>query len=344
MRQTAQETVLVTGGSGFQAGYCILKLLSEGYKVKTTIRSLHKADHIREALRHAGASALENLSFHAADLTLDEGWEEATAGCDYVLHVASPFPAAQPKDENELIIPAREGTLRVLRAALQAGVKRVVMTSSFAAIGYSIDPANHVFTEEDWTDPSTAIPPYIKSKTLAERAAWDFIAQADGRMELTVINPVGIFGPVLSNDFTSSVEMIRQVLHGKLPVGPAQSFGVVDARDVADLHVIAMKHPAAKGERFIATSDGTLTFAEIGKMLYTNHQQLLMHTRKDANTDWVDTLFAALKENTQQTEGKPIQGKVISNNKARTMLDWRPRWKETVIMDTAESLLNFNLI
>jgi len=344
MRQTAEETVLVTGGSGFQAGYCILQLLNEGYRVKTTIRSIQKADRIREALVNAGASALERLSFHAADLTHDEGWEDATAGCDYVLHVASPFPVAQPEDENELIIPAREGTLRVLRAALHAGVKRVVMTSSFAAIGYSIDPTNHIFTEEDWTDPNTAIPPYIKSKTLAEKAAWDFIAQAGGKMELTVINPVGIFGPVLSDDFTSSIEMIRQILHGKLPAGQAQSFGVVDARDVASLHVIAMKHPAAGGQRFIATSDGTLTFTGIGKILYTQHQQLLMLAQEDASADWVETLLAAIKQDMQQTNGTPVRGKVISNEKARTILDWRPRWKETVIMDTAESLIKFNLV
>ncbi len=194
------------------------------------------------------------LSFAAADLTSDDGWAAATAGCDYVLHVASPFPPQQPKNEDDLIKPAREGTLRVLRAAAATGVRRVVVTSSFAAIGYSPKPSGASYDESDWTDVTGQLSPYTKSKTLAERAAWEFAAQHPGGPELTVINPVGIFGPVLGGDYASSVGIIQMLLDGKPPLLPKASFAIVDVRDVADLHVTAMVSPRAAGERFLAAA------------------------------------------------------------------------------------------
>ncbi len=189
------KTILVTGGSGFVGIHTILQLLQKGFHVHTTIRSLAKKDDIINALK-SGIEDVTRLRFFEADLTHDAGWDEAMKDVSYVLHVASPFPAQDPIDENELIIPARDGALRVLKAAQNAGVKRVVLTSSFAAVGYSINPKDHVFTEEDWTDVHVPLPAYIKSKTVAEKAAWDFIENNGSDLELTVINPVGIFGPV----------------------------------------------------------------------------------------------------------------------------------------------------
>jgi dihydroflavonol-4-reductase len=223
------DTVLVTGGSGFLAGHVIRGLLDDGYRVRTTLRSLDREAEVRERIdRDAG-----ELSFAAADLMSDGGWAAAVAGCDYVLHVASPFPPQQPENEDDLIVPAREGTLRVLGAAAAAGVQRVVVTSSFAAIGYSPKPSGLPYDESDWTDATGRQSPYVKSKTLAERAAWDFAAQHPDGQELTVINPVGIFGPVLGPDLASSVGIIQILLDGRLPLVPRSSFAVVDVRDVA---------------------------------------------------------------------------------------------------------------
>src|ERR1700756_3436153 len=190
----SDELVLVTGGSGFIGAHCILQLLQAGYRVRTTVRSLHREADVRAMLKVGGIDAGDRLTFIAADLLKDEGWPEAVASCSYVLHVASPFPPSVPKDENELIVPARDGTLRVLRAARDAGVRRVVLTSSFAAIGYGHPPQDAPFDETTWTDPNgDDVLPYVKSKALAERAAWDFIAKEGGSLELSVVNPVGVF-------------------------------------------------------------------------------------------------------------------------------------------------------
>jgi nucleoside-diphosphate-sugar epimerase len=201
----AGESVLVTGGSGFIGAHCILQLLEKDYRVRTTVRSLAREADVLSMLRQGGADPGDKLEFAAADLTSDAGWPAAVAGCTYVLHVASPFPPAAPKDENELIVPAREGALRVLRAARDAGVKRVVLTSSYAAIGYGQPQQKTPFDETNWTDPNgDDVRAYVKSKTLAERAAWDFIAKEGGALELSVVNPVGVFGPVLGPDYSTS--------------------------------------------------------------------------------------------------------------------------------------------
>src|SRR3984957_2716599 len=200
------STVLVTGGSGFIASHSILQLLAAGHQVRTTVRSLKRESDVRAMLKEGGAEPGSRLSFIAADLENDAGWAQAVAGCEYVLHVASPLPPSVPKNEDELIVPAREGTLRVLRAARDAGVKRVVQTSSFAAIGYGHEPQTSPFNETDWTNPNEPdVQPYVKSKTLAERAAWDFIAKEGGGLELSVINPVGVLGPVLGADYSTSI-------------------------------------------------------------------------------------------------------------------------------------------
>src|SRR5215469_9688465 len=256
--------VLVTGGSGFLGSHAILQLLAAGHEVRTTVRSLKRESDVRAMLREGGEEPGKRLSFIAADLEKDAGWPEAVAGCDYVLHVASPLPPSVPKHEDELIVPAREGTLRVLRASRDVGVKRVVFTSSFAAIGYGRPEREKPYDETDWTDPnSEGVMPYQKSKTLAERAAWDFITKEGGGLELSVVNPVGVFGPVLGPDYSTSILIVQRLMDGALPGCPKLYFGVVDVRDVADLHLRAMTQPAARGQRFLAISGDALSMVEI---------------------------------------------------------------------------------
>src|ERR1700722_18134787 len=223
------STVLVTGGSGFVGSHCILQLLAAGNTVRTTVRDVQKEAGVRGLLKVGGAEPGERLRFFAADLESDAGWAEAVAGCDYVLHVASPFPQTVPKDEDEIIVPAREGALRVLRAARDAGVKRVVLTSSFAAVGYGQPPQTAPFNETNWTNPNAdGLTAYVKSKTLAERAAWDFMAHEGGKLELSVVNPVAVFGPVLGPDYSISILYVQRMMDGAIPGLPRLYFGVVD--------------------------------------------------------------------------------------------------------------------
>ncbi|KAK4610130.1 hypothetical protein CLAFUW4_14149 [Fulvia fulva] len=264
-----KETVLVTGGSGFIGSHCLLRGLEQGYRMRTTIRNLKRTDEVRQSLRNGGATQeqADSVQFFAADLMKDDGWLEACTGCDYVLHVASPFPAGVPKHEDELVAPARDGTLRALRFAKQVGtVKRVVVTSSFASVGYGHGNrgVDKPFTEEDWTvldgSKGEKVFAYPKSKTVAERSAWDWIQKEGGSLELATVNPVGVFGPVLSGDFATSVEIVSRLLKGEMPVMPQLAFGIVDVRDVAEVHFKAMTDPKAKNQRFIACADGTFLY------------------------------------------------------------------------------------
>src|SRR5580658_6536073 len=266
LRKT-MSTILVTGGTGFVGSHCILQALAAGYQVRTTVRSLKRETDVRAMLKTGGAEPGDRLSFIAADLETDSGWREAVAGCDYVLHVASPFPPNIPKDENELIVPAREGALRVLRAARDAGVKRVVLTSSFAAIGYGKAPQTQPFDETSWSDLTGRVSAYVKSKTLAERAAWDFVGESREGPELAVVNPVAVLGPVLGTDLSTSIELIKRMLDGAMPGCPALYFGVVDVRDVAELHLMAMTQAAARGERFLAAAGDFMSLLEIATVL-----------------------------------------------------------------------------
>jgi nucleoside-diphosphate-sugar epimerase len=269
-QESAMSKVLVTGGSGFIGGHCILQLLAAGDEVRATVRSAAREADVRALLKVGGAEPGDRLSFVAADLARDQNWPQAVAGCDYVLHVASPFPANVPRNADDLIAPAREGTLRVLRAARDAGVKRVVLTSSFAAIGYGSKQRTAPFDETVWTDPERDdVFPYQKSKTLAERAAWDFLAREGGGLELSVINPVMVLGPVLGRDISPSILLVQRLMDGAVPGCPRLYFGVVDVRDVADLHLRAMTAPAARSERFLAVSGDFLSIAEIAKVLKT---------------------------------------------------------------------------
>ncbi|HET6143961.1 MAG TPA: aldehyde reductase [Candidatus Acidoferrales bacterium] len=337
--------VLVTGGSGFIGSHVILQLLAAGHDVRTTVRSLSREDDVRTMLREAGAQAADRLSFAAADLLQDAGWAEAAAGCEFVVHVASPLPPSIPKNEDELIIPAREGTLRVLRAARDAGVKRVVQTSSFAAIGYGFKETKKVFNETDWTDTSGSdVQAYAKSKTLAERAAWDFIAKEGGGLELSVINPVGVFGPVLAADYSSSILIVQRLMDGAVPGCPRLYFGVVDVRDVADLHIRAMTHPPAKGERFLATSGDFMTMAGIANVLKSRMGAAAKRVPTRQVPDWLVRL-ASLRDPAIKLI-LPELGKVknATNEKARRILGWEPRSPEDAIAATAESLVRLGLL
>ena len=314
------KTVLVTGGTGFVGIHTILQLLQKGYNIKTTLRSISKKDIIINALKEGGISDFENLKFFEANLSDDKGWNEAVEGSDYVLHIASPFPTGEPEDENELIIPARDGALRVLKAAKKAGVQRVVLTSSFAAIGYSIDVKGHIFTEEDWTDTNVPLPAYIKSKTVAEKAAWDYVENEGKGLELSVICPVGIFGPVLGEITSASLDIaVIGIINGTTKESGDFTMGIVDVRDVADIHIKAMESPKAVGERFIASSDGVISFSDVAELIKKERPE------KSAN-------IANLEK------PAPEFYKQMSNLKARTILGWTPRSRDEAILSSVDSL------
>jgi dihydroflavonol-4-reductase len=339
------ELVLVTGGSGFIATHCVLKLLAAGFRVRTTVRSLAREAEVRATLAAAGATAGDRLAFFAADLTADAGWGEAAAGCDFVLHVASPFPVDVPRHEDELIVPAREGALRVLRAARAANVRRVVQTSSFAAIGYGHPEVARPFTEHDWTVPEgDGVTAYAKSKTLAERAAWNFMAREGGDMELSVVNPVGVFGPALGADFSTSIEIIKRMMDGAMPALPRVTFGVVDVRDVADLHLRAMTDPAAAGERFLAVAGEFASLRDIGLVL---RQRLGTAGRRVPTRelpDWLVRIVALVDPSVRQIVPELGKRKTATSEKARRVLGWSPRSTEDAIVATAESLVRLGLL
>jgi nucleoside-diphosphate-sugar epimerase len=341
----AMSTVLVTGGSGFIGSHSILQLLAAGHRVRTTVRNLKREGDVRAMLKTGGTDPGESLSFVAADLENDAGWSEAVAGCEYVLHVASPFPQTIPKNEDELIVPAREGTLRVLRAARDAGVRRVVMTSSFAAVGYGQAPRTTPFDETNWTDPNgDDVRPYVKSKTLAERAAWDFIAKEGGALELSVINPVGVFGPVLASDYSTSILVVQRLMDGAMPGCPRMYFGIVDVRDVADLHVRAMTDPAAAGERFLAVAGDFMSMADIAKVLKRRLGPAAKRVPTMQLPNWVVRLAALRDPAVRQILPELGKAKNATNEKARRVLGWAPRSNEESLVATAESMLRLGLL
>lgn len=340
----SDELVLVTGGSGFVGAHCILQLLDAGHRVRTTVRSLEKEPAVRAMLSAGGADLRDRLAFVAADLTSDSGWDEAVAGCDYVLHVASPFPTGVPEHEDDLIVPARDGALRVLRAARDAGVKRVVLTSSFAAIGYGRGDSTQTYTEDSWTDTSADVGAYVKSKTIAERAAWDFIANEGGSLELSVVNPVGILGPVLGPDMSTSIQIVKRLMDGAMPGLPDLSFPLVDVRDVADLHLRAMTDPAAKAERFLAVAGDTMTMKAIGEVLRARMGEAAKRVPTRVLPNWMVRATALFDRSLKQITPDLGRHKNATHEKATRVLGWSPRSNDDAIVATAESLVNLGLL
>ncbi len=332
--------VLVTGGSGYIGSFIIRQLVEQGWTVNTTVRSLKREAEVRASL----AVPADKLKFFAADLLNDAGWADAVAGCSHVVHVASPLPSGAVKHEDDLIVPAREGALRALRFAKAAGVQRVVMTSSVAAIAYGHGKKIGTYTEADWTDVNgPQVHAYAKSKTLAERAARDWIAGEGAGMEYVSVNPAAVLGPVLSADFSSSVQIITRLLSGSLPGLPNFGFGVVDVRDVADLHVRALTAPGMDGERFIA-SGPFMMMKEVAAVLRDRMGNEARKVPTRGLPDFLLQLTSLFDPTIRMVTGELGKQRITPSDHARDVLGWVPRPAADTIVDTARSLIDKGVI
>ncbi len=339
------ETVLVTGASGFIALHCIVQLLQAGYRVRGSLRTPGRAEEVRETVARQTEPG-DRLDFVTAELTEDAGWDDAVAGCRYVLHVASPLSAVMPADENEMIVPARDGAKRVLAAAARAGVKRVVLTSSVAAVAAGhYRESDYVFDETDWTDLDGAnVSAYDKSKTLAERAAWDFIAGNEaGEMELAVINPGLVLGPILNGDYGTSLEVVRRLMQAKPPALPRIGFSVVDVRDVAAAHLLAMTDAAAAGERFCCVN-GYAWFEDLARVLHDPMRARGYKIPRRRMPDFVVRLVGLFDPAVRGVSRNLSRARVISSDKLRQRLNWQPRDLEEMTLAAAESLIDHDAV
>jgi dihydroflavonol-4-reductase len=335
---SGSETVLVTGGSGFIGGWCLIRLLEQGYTVRTTVRSLARENSVRAVLAKV-VDVQDRLSFHVADLTSDAGWNVATSGCDFVLHVASPVTLSQPKNPDELIAAARDGTRRVVDAAIRSGVRRVVLTSSVAAASRNAKLVESVSDETVWTDlDDPKVTAYARSKTLAERMAWDLIASSAGATTLVTINPTVVLGPVLSGDYSASVQLVERLLSGTIPGIPRLGFNVVDVRDIADLHIRAMAAREAAGHRFIAA--GTFGWmADLATLLRARLGDAANKVPTRRVPDLLVRLAALFSRELRAAVPRLGQKRDYTSAKAQATLGWRPRALEETVLDCARSLI-----
>lgn len=337
--------VLVTGATGFIAGHVIHQLLEAGHEVRGTARSADRAPKLNQVLT-AYAGRPVNIEIFAADLSSDAGWDKAVEGMDFVHHVASPFPAEMPKDHQELIRPAREGALRVLKAAKAAGVKRVVLTSSLAAIAYGWgDERPDPLTEEHWSNPEnlTDNTAYTISKTMAERAAWEYIKGEGAGLELSVINPVAVLGPAMSADVSTSLEILTQPMSGKIPATPRIGFSLVDVRDIAAAHVAAMTNPDAAGERFLVC-DRFMWFSDVADVLRENFPAYGKKLPKGTIPGWVLKIMAMFNPTLKAIIPELNRERNASNEKVKRVLGITPRSSEEAIISGAQSLIDHGVV
>ncbi|OIN56749.1 SDR family oxidoreductase [Arsenicibacter rosenii] len=344
MNQTT--TVLVTGGTGFVGMQIILQLLQRGYTVRTTVRNLNNKDKLINTLKDHGITFFDRLSFAEAELTRDDNWAEAMRGCTYVLSVASPVFLESPENEQEAIRPAVEGILRVLRFARKEGVKRVVMTSNFGAVGFSHTDKTTETTEADWTDITLkGLSIYEKSKTLAEQAAREFIKNEGGPLEFATINPVAILGPSLDAHISGSFHLLEALLHGTMKAVPHIPLNVVDVRDVADLHIRAMLHPDANGGRFIATTDGQISFPEIAALLRSKRPQVAGKVSARTIPNWMLRLAALVNPKAREAVMLLNVNRRVSNANAKKILGWTPvATQEQAILAAVDSMIRYGHI
>jgi len=342
--ESSDRTILVTGASGFIAMHCILQLLQAGFRVRGTLRSPSRETSLRATFaKHVDAD--DRLSFFTANLMDDEGWREAIEGCDAVLHVASPLPRTPPKHEDDLIVPAREGVLRVLRFSSELGVRRVVMTSSVAAVLYGRErDGSKVYDESSWSIPEKTAGAYEKSKTLAERAAWKFMESLpeDSALELVALNPGLVLGPILDEDYGTSGEAVRKLMRRDLPGCPAIGYAPVDVRDVADAHLRAMDVPEAAGQRFILAIEHAW-FGEIADILdeHLRERGYRIPTRR---LPGFVLRVAALFDKTTRLVVPEIGLRMdVSNERAKRVLGWQPRSLRTMVTDMADSMIEFGV-
>ncbi|MEY8761020.1 SDR family oxidoreductase [Chryseobacterium tongliaoense] len=336
--------VLVTGGSGFIAVHCIIKLLEQGYKVRTTLRSLNRQNEVKDMLKKGGISSFEELTFIEADLSKDSNWNEAVQGCTYVLHIASPTPIVNFNHENEMIIPAKEGVLRVLKAARAARVKRVVLTSAYGAVAMGNINRTTPYTEKDWSNLKANLHPYQKSKTIAEKTAWEFISNEGGGLELSTVNPVAVMGPVLGTDYSHSNQVVKKMLEGEIKACPKVYCCHVDVRDVADLHLLAMTHPKAAGERYLATTGNALSMLDIAKILKRNLGEVAAKVPTKEMPNWIVRTAAIFNPSLRMLATLLGKYAETSGDKAKQLLNWSPRSSEEAVMATANSMLELGLI
>jgi dihydroflavonol-4-reductase len=333
-------TALVTGGSGYIAGFLIRQLIENGWTVHTTVRSLKREPEVRGWLN----VDQDKLRFFAADLEHDAGWAEAIVGCSHVAHVASPFPLGVPSHADELIVPAREGALRALRFARAAGVKRFVLTSSMAAVAYGHGKARDLYNEADWTnlnDPK--VMPYPRSKTVAERAARDWVAAEGDDMEFASVNPAAVFGPLLSDDLSTSIELVKQLLEGKVPMCPDIGFGIIDVRDVADLHYRALTAPDIRDERYVC-SGPFLKMIDVANLLSANLGEKARKVPSRRMPDWLLKLFALVRPELKQLVAELGNVRGGDSSHAIQTLGWTMRTPEEAILATAHSLIERGIV
>ena len=334
------ETVLVTGGTGFIGLHCLQQLLDKGYKVRTTIRSESRKQEVLEAMKKHSSNC-ENLEFYIADLLKDDGWKEAVEGSKYVLHVASPFFLGEPENEDVFIKPAVEGTLRVLKACADADVQKVVLTSSFAAVGYGHPREKEVYTEEDWSSVDGEISAYAKSKTLAEKAAWEFVENLEEskKFDLTVINPVAVTGPMLTSDIGSSNDFLLKLISGSMPACPKIHMGYIDVRDVAEAHIFSMTEEKTNGERIIV-SENEMFFAEVGKTL--NEAGFKKSPTKELPNFLVKIMSFFVGELKTLISALDRRGD-IDKTKAERFFNWEYISTEQSVTETAQQLQEMGL-